>query len=421
MNDAHTYLGNVETGYGPEAVWLTQDERFTHAALLGASGSGKSHLLRQMAAADIARGDGLLYFDPHNDDIAFLLDRIPPSRLNHVVLIDLASLDFSVPFNVLECRHPDDRARIADTLVSGLRDIWEAAWGPRLELLLRHSALALLEMPGSTIVHIAPLLTDDTFRERVVARLSNPITRHFFSHRFDEWRSAFRSEAIEPLLTRLDSVLSFPAILHSLAQHRRTLSLEDAMQGRRIVLVRLARGVVGDTGASFFGAILFARARTAAMTRAQLAPEDRVPFHIYVDEMQSVSTASIPAAMAELRKYNVSVTVATQVLATLPEKTRSAILGTIGTICAFRIGPEDAELIAARFGDLHRGFNPNLFNELATGEMVAKIAGRDARRVRTPLSSPAFGTAEIATRQAQRHFARPRAEVEPWVMKTLGG
>jgi len=417
--DTHTYVGDAGTAFGSEGVWLTRAERFAHLALLGASGAGKSHLLRELCLADIRSGDGVVYIDPHGDDVAWLLDRIPPSRSNHVVLIDLASLAYSVPFNVLECRHHDDRAFIADTVVSALRDIWETAWGPRLELLLRHAALALLEVPGSTIVHIAPLLTDDAFRRSIVARVSNPITRRFFDDRFSEWRDAFRAEAVEPVLTRLDAVLSFPAILHSLSQHRRTLSLEDAMNGRRIVLASLSRGIVGDTGASFYGALLFARARAAAMARARLAPETRVPSFIFIDELQTITTASIPTAMAELRKFAVGIAVATQTLAGLSERARTALLGTVGTLGAFRIGPEDGQLVARRFGDLHRDFNAGLFNELATGEMVVKIAGADARRVRTPCAAPALGRANIVLQQARRHYARPRAEVEAWLMKSL--
>lgn len=421
MNDLHTYLGSASTGYGPEGVWLSREERLAHVALLGVSGSGKSHLLRELALGDIVRGDGICYLDPHGDDVAWLLDRIPRSLANRVVLIDLASLEWSVPFNVLECRHEDDRARIADALVSALRDIWWENWGPRLELLLRHSALALLEVPGSTIVHVAPLLTDDVFRQSVIARVRNPITARFFTDRFAEWRSQFRSEAIEPVFTRLDAVLSFPAILYSLAQHRRTLSLEDAMRGRRIILVNLARGIVGDTGASFFGALFFARLRAAAMARARLHPDDRVPFFVFLDEMQTISTASIPAAMAEVRKYKCGISVASQTLAALPERTRSAILGTVSTLGAFRIGPEDAVLVAARFSDLHRDFNPGLFNDLATGEAAIKIAGGDARRICTPSATESTGNADLIRRQAARHYGRPRSEVEPWIMKTLRG
>lgn len=419
MNDAHTYLGTTQTGYGPDAIYLSQTERFEHGILIGASGTGKSSLLRAIAAADVARGDGLLYLDPHGDDLELLLDLIPPWRANDVCLVDLSDLAWPVAINALEVGHPDDRARIADTLVAGLRDIWQDAWGPRLELLLRHSALALLEVPRSTIAQIAPLLTNDAFRQKVIVRVSNPLTRNFFTDRFDEWRSSFKGEAIEPVLTRLDSVLSFPAILNSLGQHRRTLSLEDAMRGRRIVLVNLGRGTLGETGANLMGCLLLARARTAAMSRARVAPDERAPFHIIADEFATYGSNSIPAALAELRKFKCSVTGATQLLSTLPERTRAAILGTATTLVGFRCSPEDGEAIAAKFDDVHRTFNAGFFNELGRGEAMVKIGARDVRRVQTPAPQSGFGTKEIVRRQARRHYARPRAEVEPWVHAQL--
>jgi hypothetical protein len=419
MNDAHTYLGNAQTGYGPEPIWLSEEERFAHTIAIGASGAGKSSLLRAIAAADIARGDGLLYLDPHGDDFELLLDAIPSRRHNDVCLLDLADLAWPVAMNVLEATHPDEHALVADTFVAALRDIWREAWGPRLELILRHSALALLDVPGSTIAQIGPLLTNDAFRAKVVPRITNPLTRGFFTARFEEWRSTFKDEAVEPVMTRLDSVLSFPAILHTLGQHRRTLRLEDAMQGRRIILCNLARGVLGETGAALMGALLLARVRTAAMSRARFAPEERAPFHVIADEFATYSGHTMPAALAELRKFKTSVTAATQVLSTLPDDTRAAILGTAGAIIGFRCSPEDAAAIAGKFDDALRSFNPGVFNELGTGAAFVKIGARDPRRIETPPPEPGVGTKEVVRRQARRHFARRREDVEPWIHETL--
>ena len=418
MNDAHTYLGNIDTGYGPEAVWLSEEDRFAHLVAIGASGTGKSTLLRSIAEQSIARNEGVLYLDPHGDDLELLLDRIPPWRRNHCALIDLSQLEWVVAVNVLESKHPDDHARVADTLVSALRDTWADAWGPRLEMLLRHSALALLHVPGSTVMHIAPLLTSDAFRHKVVARIANPVTRNFFTDRFEDWRATFKSEAIEPVLTRLDAALSFPAILNTLGQHRRTLSLEDAMQSNRVILVNLARGSLGETGANLMGSMLFARARTAAMSRDRIAPEERAPFHIIADEFAGFAS-SLPAALAELRKFKCSVSGGSQLLSTLPERTRESILGTAATIVAFRCSPSDGAAIASKYDDVHRPFNASAFNELGVGEAMVKIGERDPRRIKTPAPEPGFGTKEIVRRQARRHFAKSRDEVEPWIHKQL--
>lgn len=216
-----TYLGSIQSGYGAVPIGISDEQRLQHLALLGSTGVGKSTLMRRIAAADIARGASILYVDPHGDDAEALLDYVPAWRHNHVCYLNLGDLSAPVALNILEDTHPGDRAATADALVSALRDIWFESWGPRMEIILRHSALALLEYPNASVVLIPRLLTDDAFRGSVVARVSNPLTRGFFEQRFDEWKTAYRGEAVEPVLNKLDAVLSFPSILNSLDRHAR--------------------------------------------------------------------------------------------------------------------------------------------------------------------------------------------------------
>jgi len=416
-----THIGFYEGGYGPVAVSLTREQRYEHLALLGATGVGKSSLLRSIAAQDIARGDGLLYLDPHGDDAAALLDSIPPWRQNHVCYFNLADLEWPIAINVLEHTHPDDRAATADALVSALRDIWfdSMTAAPRMENVLRHATIALLDVPKATIALIPRLLTDDTFRMQVVPHISNPVTRAFFEDRFEGWRDAFRAEAIEPVLTRLDAVLSFPAVLNSLGQYQRTLRIENAMLGNRIVIVNLAKGLIGETAAHLMGALLIARVRAATMARARMAPQDRRDFHVLVDELQNFATNSVPSLLAEARKYRVSFAFATQILSALSERTRAALLGTTGSIAAFRLGPEDAAVIGPRFNQLHRDFNEHLLYELDRAEAIVRVGAHDFRRVACSLPPTGYGSGGIVRRQSRRHYARPRSDVERWVRRMM--
>lgn len=419
--NGHTHLGFSDSGYGPVPLYLTRAERMTHSALIGGSGVGKSTLLRSIAAQDITRGDGLLYIDPHGDDAEALLDCVPAWRHNHVCYFSLADLNWPIAFNVLGDTHPDDRARTADALVSALRDIWFESWGPRMETILRHSALALLEVPNASIALIPRLLTDDAFRLALVPRLTNTLTRSFFERRFEEWRDAYRGEVIEPVLNKIDAVLSFPALLNSLGQHRSTLHIEHAMQHGRIVIVNLARGIVGDTGASLMGALLLARARTAAMARGAISPHERRDFHILIDEAQTMASNSLASALAELRKFSVSVCFATQMLSGLNDRTRAALLGAISTTVAFRLGPDDAETIAPRFDGLHQHFNVSALHDLSRGEAFIRVGDNSVRRV---VSSPpplGLGAADTVRRQSRRHYGRPCVEVRKYIDRVLGG
>lgn len=418
--DPHTILGE---GHGGEPIALTRDERMMHCAILGSSGTGKSSLLLTIAMQDVVRNggtDGLMFIDPHGDAAQALIDRIPKHRHNHVCYLELGNPEWPIALNPLSCEHPDDRAFVADAFVSALRDIWfaDSTAAPRLENILRHSALALLDVPGSTIAHIPRLLTDDDFRHRVVPRVRNAVTRRFLIDRYEEWTAAFKAEATESLLTRIDAVLSFPVILNTLGQHKATLDIAKAMNSGRLIIANLAN--VGTTGAHLMGALLIAGVRAAAMARARLRPEERRDFHMIIDEAQTMSTASLPAMLAQLRKFNVSALLATQMLDALSDQTRSALLGVIGTIAAFRVGIEDAPHLARSFDRLHQRFNDAALHELERGQAMVKIAAGDVKHVHTLIPSAGLGSREVVIRQSRRHYGRPRAEVERWIAKEIG-
>ena len=411
-----TFIGSAND----RALHLSRAQRFEHMAVIGATGVGKSTLLRHIAEQDIARGDGLLYIDPHGEDAEALLDRIPPWRHNHVAYLDLGTLDHAIGLNVVETTHPDDRARAADALVAALRDIWSSSWGPRLETIFRHAALALIEAPRTSLVLLPRFLTDDAFRAAILHQVRDPMTRQFFGQRFEAWRDAYRSEAIEPLLNKVDAFLSFGAIRNVLGQATSSLHLEHAMEHGRIVICNLAKGTVGDTGAHLMGALLIARARTAAMARIRQRPEERRPFHIIADELQNLVSDSAPSVLAEVRKFSVSFTGATQFLAALPETTRAALLGTVGTLAVFRCGPDDGDVLAARFDRLHQRFNAAALQDLDRGEAIVRVGGGDPCRLRVPFPSDPLGSGPIVRRQSQRHYGRPRAAVEAKISRALG-
>ena len=225
----HTLLGTSSRG----DVTLTADDRVRHIAVVGATGSGKSNLLRFIARQDIERGDGILLLDPLGDLSEAVMGDIPVSRWNHVCYLNVADLAHPVGLNLLQDTGPDDRARVVDGLVAAMRSIFYEFWGPRMEIILRHSSSALIELGNGSLVLLPRLLTDDRYRAEVVARLANHDTRNFFNSRFGKWRDSFREEAIDPVLNKLEAFLAFPAIKNILGQSPSTLDLHYAMQHRR--------------------------------------------------------------------------------------------------------------------------------------------------------------------------------------------
>jgi hypothetical protein len=241
----------------------------------------------------------------------------------------------------------------------------------------------------------------------------------FFDARFEKWRDAYREEAIEPVLNKVGAFLAFPAIQQTLGQRRSTLHLSYAMNHARIVICNLASGVVGESGARLFCALMLGGLRTAAMARAKTPPEKRTPFHIIVDELQAFGPTSIVSLLSEIRKYGCSVTAATQFLDGLSHATRAALLGNAGTLAAFRCAPRDADVLAANFDRAQQSFNAYALQDLGIGEAMLRSFQIDPARVN--ISTPGLvGPAHAAKRQSQQHFGRPRAQVEAYISRVLG-
>jgi len=409
--EAHTYIGTTQSG---RELWLSAQERRQHLAILGASGSGKSVLLEQLARQAIANGDGILLLDLAGDLADAVLRHVPRSRHNHVCWVRVGD-DFPVGLNILEDTKPDARAVVADAVVSAMRSIWHASWGPRLEIILRHSVTALIGRPNGSLVLLPRLLTDPTFRAATVAHASDPFTRAFFTTQFDAWRDTFRDEAIISVLNKVESFLGFPHIRQILGQGRSTLHLDQAMARGRIVVVSLEKTRIGETAAHLMGALLLAN------VVSKLSLTQSKDFHILVDEAHNYgNTQALAILLQEGRKYSVSCAIVTQHLAALDESTRAAMLSNCHTLVCFRMGNADAELLAPAFDREHQRFNPYTLQHLERGQAVVRIGAEDACIVRTPAPIPGGGNLEAIAKQSRLHYGVERATVERNILKALG-
>jgi hypothetical protein len=412
----HTHIG--ETSHG-KPVSLTRDERLRHMAVFGSTGVGKTTFLQNIVAQDIERGDGLFVIDPHGDFAERALTLVPPSRNNHICYVNLTDSAYPVGFNVLEDPGPDHRAVVADGIVSGMRAIWSDMWGPRLEQILRHSTMALIETPNTSLALLPRLLTDADFRSRVLSRVTNPLTRAFFEQRFNTWRDEYREQAIDPVLNKIDSFLFSPAILNVIGQAKSTLHFEHAMANRRIVIANLARGIIGETPSNLMGALLLARVQAAGMARASLPHEARHPFHIVIDEVQLFGTEVIAQILSEARKYGLSLTMATQFMAGLSEKTRAAVMGNVAALIVFRVGHEDALVLAPEFDRPHQSFNPYALRQLPRGEAMVRISSNEGELLEMHADPPPCGIAERVKQQSRIHYGVRREKAQERLKRVL--
>jgi hypothetical protein len=292
-------------------------------------------------------------------------------------------------------------------------------WGPRLEQILRHSTMALIETPNTSLALLPRLLTDADFRSRVLSRVTNPLTRAFFEQRFNTWRDEYREQAIDPVLNKVDAFLFSPAILNVIGQAKSTLHFEHAMARQRIVIANLARGIIGETPSNLMGALLLARVQAAGMARASLPHEARHPFHIVIDEVQLFGTEVIAQILSEARKYGLSLTMATQFMAGLSEKTRAAVMGNVAALIVFRVGHEDALVLAPEFDRPHQSFNPYALRQLPRGEAMVRISSAEGELVSTYPDPPPRGSADRVKQQSRIHYGVKRQDVEERLKRIL--
>lgn len=333
-----------------ERFGILPDDRRRHVAIIGKTGMGKSTLLHQLIASDIQAGRGVGLIDPHGDLAEAVLQSIPRHRTNDVVLFD-AGDSHPVAFNPLSCRDPAERPLVASGIVSTFKKVYgDVSWGPRLEYILRNAVLALLHVPGTSLVSLLRLLTDARYRQRIVSQVADPIIRNFWEREFAAMHAKLQIEAISPVLNKAGAFASSPILRNIIGQSRNRLDLRRLMDEGKVLIVNLSKGSIGDDASALLGSFLVTAIQLAAMSRADLPETARRDFFLYVDEFQNFATDSFAAILSEARKYRLNLTIANQYLAQMDEATLAAVFGNIGTLIAFQVGAQDAEIVAEQLG-----------------------------------------------------------------------
>jgi len=412
---------------GSRLVWGTHhpfgiaaENRYRHLYVIGQTGTGKSTLLQSCVAQDIAAGEGVALIDPHGDLVEDVLELVPGHRIDDVVVLDPSDLAHVVGFNPFYRVPQDEQALVASNLVAAFRHVWRDSWGPRLEYILYNAVAALLAAPDScraTFLALPRLLVDYEYRQRVVSHVHDPRVRSFFAEEFERWNERQLSEALSPVQNKIGQVISNPSVRNILSQWHPRLDLDRVLARRQILLVRLPKGQLGADPANLLGSLLVTGILQAAMRRGDAA--GRVPFHLYIDEFQNFTTDAFASILSEARKYALTLTIGHQYLDQLLPSVRSAILGNVGSILAFRLGADDAAIIANEFGDIA----PGVLRDLTRGQVAARLTETTAvsqafRGLVEPQGIPA-GRSAAAIAQSRRAYARPREQVEDTIGRWL--
>ncbi len=349
MTEDLTYFAKTNFREKEYVFGIKKDDRRRHAYIIGKTGMGKTNLLETMIISDIKAGNGIAIVDPHGDLAEKILNFIPASRINDVVYFNPADADHPIAFNVMEQVDPKYRHLVASGLIGVFKKIWADSWGPRLEYLLRNVILALLEYPGSTLLGVPRMFIDKDYRKKVVNKVSDPVVKAFWLNEFTKYSSQFTVDAISPIQNKVGQFLSSSLVRNIIAQTHSTIDMREIMDNKKILVINLAKGKIGEDYSALLGAMLITKIQLAAMGRSDIPEEERKDFYLYVDEFQNFATESFAGILSEARKYRLNLIIAHQYIGQLEEEVRDSVFGNVGTIITFRVGAADAEFLEKEF------------------------------------------------------------------------
>ncbi|MDE2311579.1 MAG: type IV secretion system DNA-binding domain-containing protein, partial [Patescibacteria group bacterium] len=419
---AKTNFRNKEVPFG-----IKTDDRRRHMYIIGKTGMGKTTLMENMVIQDIHNGHGVAFLDPHGDSVQRILNSVPSHRVNDVIYFNPADLDHPIAFNILESVDPKYKHLVASGLMGVFTKIWANLWSARMEYILNNTILALLDSPGNTLLGITRMYVDKKYRKRIVDNIKDPMVRAFWVDEFANYNEKYRTEAIAPIQNKVGQFLSSGIIRNIVGQPKSTIDLREIMDQRKILIMDLSKGKVGEDNSALLGAMIVTKLQLAAMSRTDIAEHDRLDFYLYVDEFQNFATESFATILSEARKYRLNLIVGHQYIAQLEQdkstKVRDAIFGNVGTIIVFRIGAADAEFLETEFMPT---FTPNDLVNLPKYNIILKLmingVASDPFSATTLAPNPnqITNNFEKVIKVSRERYSNPVLDVEDKISRWMG-
>lgn len=320
---------------------IRQEDRLMHTYIIGKTGTGKSTLLQTMIMQDIQAGRGVCLLDPHGDLVQSVYNAIPTERKNDVLYFNIPDRTLTLKYNPFKKVSYEKRSLVASGILEVFKKLWADAWGVKLEHILRHAILTLLDQPQATIADIPKLLLDRSYRYEAIKAVKNESVKNFWQKEFGNYN---RYDLL-PVLNKIGGMLAHPVLKRVLIENPDEVSLRKAMDEKKIILVNLSKGYIGEDAAHILGALFVSSISSAAFSRVDTEEAQRVPYMVYMDEFHNFTTLSLVNMFSELRKFKVGMTLAHQYFFQLDDEIRHAILGNAGTLISFRVGTEDAQFL----------------------------------------------------------------------------
>ncbi|TSC55635.1 MAG: hypothetical protein G01um101418_781 [Parcubacteria group bacterium Gr01-1014_18] len=355
------YYRGVET-----KIRISREDRRRHVYIIGQTGVGKSVLAQNMAIQDITNGDGVCVIDPHGELVEYVLEHIPENRIDDVVYFDPSDTSRPIALNLLEFENEQQKTFVINETLAIFDKLYDlrSTGGPMFEQYMRNALLLIMSDPdsGSTMMEVSRVLADENFRKYKLSKCTNPTVRDFWTKEAEKAGGEAALANMVPYITsKMTPFIANDLMRPIIAQQKSAFSLKEIMDGKKILLLNLSKGKIGEMNSNLLGMVMIGKILLAALGRVDMPMEERKDFYLYIDEFQNFITDTIGIILSEARKYRLSLTMAHQFIAQLTKnndtRVRDAVFGNVGTKVAFRVGIDDAELIAKQFAPVFNEYD----------------------------------------------------------------
>ncbi len=408
-------------------VFITDEDRLRHIYTIGQTGTGKTTLLKNMIIQDIEKGNGACMIDPHGSDILDVLAHVPPERQKDVIYFDPSYSERPMGLNMLEYDRskPEQKTFVVNELFSIFQKLYGGvpeSMGPMFEQYFRNATMLVIEDPdtGCTLLDVSRVMSNKEFRQMKLSHCKNPIVVQFWTEIAEKAGGEGALANIVPYITsKFDVFLANDIMRPIIAQEKSAFNFRDIMDNKKILLVNLSKGRLGDINANLIGLILVGKILMAALSRVDIVGTNFAPFYLYIDEFQNITTPSISTILSEARKYKLSLFIAHQFIGQLSDDIKNAVFGNVGNMVVYRVGADDAEYLVKQFEPVFTAsqiMNIDNFNAL----IKMLVHGKPSKpfNIKAMPSPPPTGIDVEAVKQlSYLTYGRNRDEVQAEVMK----
>ena len=343
------HLGKSVYRGATKEVYISEDDRRRHIYIIGKTGTGKTELLKYMIMQDIRAGHGVAFVDPHGDAAEDLLSQIPPERAEDVIYFNPADVERPIGMNMLEASTEQEKHFVATYIVGLMYKLYDphktGIIGPRFEHAIRNAMLTVMSEPGNTFVEVVRVLTDANYVQELLPKVQDPVVRRYWTDQIAQTSDFHKSEVLDYIVSKFGRFVTNRTMRNIIGQSQSAFNIRDVMDNRKILIVNLSKGRIGEENSNFLGLILVPKILVAAMSRQDMPEEQRADFFLYVDEFQNFATETFADILAEARKFHLNLFVENQFIGQIEEEVKNAIFGNVGTIISFRIGVTDANYL----------------------------------------------------------------------------